>query len=252
MTFSYNVVLALFLLAPGFAAFAGLFFSSRQQGSLHSAPPPPNSILTIAFVTLAALLLHGLWASVLFLQEFAGASLRLIPLPFDPNVYVTLLTAGRAGSDGVLSGGAIAAVLLTLLLLSAIGYVATASFITSAWAERHLGSYLYGWAADVIRQVKQPGYIHVATAFVLTSIDGEDTAFGYEGMLQNMTLSSDKEITSITLAQVTAFYVKLEAGQFKRRALPRTSGIPTLYIPKEQIRNVSFTVFAVPADEASA
>lgn len=254
MTFSYNLVLALFLLAPGFAAFAGLFFSSQRERNLHPAPPAPTSVLTLALVTLAALLLHGVWATILFVQDLLTEQAGGLSVPFNPNAYAALAATGHETAAAEISGGDIAAILLHLLFLSAAGYLLAIWAVTSRWAEVHISPFLYGWAAEVVRQVKEPGYVHLVTAFVLTSIDGEETAFGYEGLLQNMTLSSDKEITSITLTQVTAFFVELKAGEFKRRALPNTSGIPNLYIPKDQIRNVSFTVFraAIEAGEVSS
>ncbi|MGH1558054.1 hypothetical protein ACRAWD_10215 [Caulobacter segnis] len=57
MTFSYNLVLALFLLAPGFAFVAGVYATGRS--AIHEAsPPPPNSIMALAMVTGASLVAH--------------------------------------------------------------------------------------------------------------------------------------------------------------------------------------------------
>lgn len=253
MTFSYNLVLALFLLAPGFAAFAGLFFSSHNERRVHPAPPSPTSVLTLALVSLAALGLHAIWAAVLFVQDlWVGAGFPHFNLPFEPNIYADLLNAGQGDAAAGLGGGEIAAILLTLVGLSLAGYFATSGFIKSTWGSEVTRPFLYGWAADLVEQIndeKEPGYVRLVTAFVLTTIEGEGAVFGYEGLLQNLTLTPEKSITSVTLSQVTAFYVKLAPGHFKRVVLPRTKGIPDLFLPKEQIRNVSFTVFRVPEEE---
>jgi len=254
LTFSYNLVLALFLLAPGFAAFAGLFYSSHQQRHIHPAPPAPTSVLTLALVTLAALALHGAWATILFLQDLWAAQFQTIAVPFEPNIYVDLLRAGQSAKSGApINGGEIAALLATLIGLSLAGYGLTVAVVSSKWTEARVRPLLYGWADDLVRQIneEEEGYVRLVTAFVLTSIEHEGSMFGYEGLLQNLSLTPDKELRSISLTQVTAFYVKLEPGRFKRIVLPRTKGIPDLYIPKDQIRNVSFTVFRVrDADEA--
>lgn len=253
MTFSYNLVLALFLLAPGFSAFAGLFFSSHKEKRVHPAPPSPTSVLTLALVSLAALALHAIWAVVLFGQDlWVGAGLPHFIVPFEPNIYADLLNAGHDDEEARLAGGEIAAILLTLAGLSLAGYFTTTAVILSAWGNALTRPFLYGWAANLVEQINgetEPGYVRLVTAFVLTTIEGDGAVFGYEGLLQNLTLTPEKSITSVTLSQVTAFYVKPAPGHFKRIVLPRTKGIPDLFLPKEQIRNVSFTVFRVPEEE---
>lgn len=244
MTFSYNLVLALFLLAPGFAAFAGLFHSSHQVRHIHPAPPAPNSILILALVTLSALGLHAVWAGLMVVQDLWANCVGYIPVPFEPNAYLVVLETGHALQAGdTLGGASVAVVLLTLAGLSVGGYVLTV-WIVRAF-EPALRPYLYGWAADLVGQLnaEEPGYLRMVTAFVLTDIAHEDAMFGYEGLLSNMTLGPDKEVSSISLEKVSAFYVVLKADQFKRVLLPRPKAIPNLYLAKEQIRNVSFTVY---------
>lgn len=253
LTFSYGLVLALFLLAPGFAAYAGVFFTTQRDGRLHPAPPAPGSILTLALVTLSALALHGAWAGLLALQEWwVRDGCFVLTVPFEPNLYVDLLRTGQsAPANAPAVGGAdIAAALASLILLSVLGYVFTARIVTSSFADRNLRGFLYGWAGDLVDQIQvnEPGHVRLVTAFVLTKTDHEGVAFGYEGLLRNMTLTSEKEISSISLSEVTAFYVKLEAGRFKRVVLPRTAGIPNLYMEKGEIRNVAFQIFRVPIE----
>lgn len=72
MTFSYNLVLALFLLAPGFAFVAGVYATGRS--AIHEAsPPPPNSIMALARVTGGSLVAHT-FAAILFMLGHALSS----------------------------------------------------------------------------------------------------------------------------------------------------------------------------------
>lgn len=252
MTFSYNLVLALFLMAPGFAAYAGLFFTTQRDGRLHPAPPAPNSVITLAIVTLAALFLHASWALILFLQGVWADHFCTFVVPFNPNIYADLLSAGsKTDAATPMGGGEVMVGLWSLLILSVAGYFIVAGLVTSKFAQSRLQGFLYGWAAELVEQiqVEEKGYVRFATAFILTNIEHDGHAFGYEGALLNMALNADKEITSIAMTNVTAFYVKLEAGRFKRIVLPRTAGIPNLYMEKAQIRNVSFQVFRDKAPE---
>ena len=244
MTFSYNLVLALFLLAPGFAAYTGLFFTSQKDGRLHPAPPAPGSIVTLALVTLATLLLHAAWALALCLQAaWVKAGWWHLTVDYDPNIYVDLLAAGKPGFT--LNGWGIFSFLASLVVLCVGGFLVTLALMSNAAVEKRLSGLLYGWAADLVGQMreKDPKYVRVATAFVLTTIEHEGAMFGYEGMLQNMALNPDKEIISISLKDVTAFYVDMKPGEFKRTVLTKTEGIPNIYLEKSQIQNVAFSVY---------
>jgi hypothetical protein len=57
VTLSFNLILGLFLLAPGLAVFAALYHGSRL-GPVESPPPPPGSILALSIVTVGALIAH--------------------------------------------------------------------------------------------------------------------------------------------------------------------------------------------------
>jgi predicted site-specific integrase-resolvase len=53
--------------------------------------------------------------------------------------------------------------------------------MSNAAVEKRLSGLLYGWAADLVGQMreKDPKYVRVATAFVLTTIEHEGAMFGY-------------------------------------------------------------------------
>jgi hypothetical protein len=250
LTFSYNLVLALFLLAPGFAAYAGLFVTTQREQRLHPAPPAPGSVLTLALVTLSSLAIHGVWAVVLWLQSvWVAHSDFYLRVPFDPNIYADLLNGGRAcvanRPCAAIGGAEIASGLCNLLLLSALGYLVTCWLMRLNWLEPRLRGFLYGWASGLVHDIQSApaGKIRLTNAFVLTKTDHDGTAFGYEGILQNMTLNADKEIIALALTDVTAFYLKLKAGQFKRVVLPNTAGIPNIYLERSEIRNVAFQFY---------
>lgn len=252
MTLSYNLVLALFLLAPGFSAYAGLFFSTRGERRLHPAPPPPGSVLTLALIVLAALALHAGWSVVLILHDLWADRLPSLPVPFEPNAYVLIL---RLMDENVRlqppeDRWATAVVLCHLVALSLIAYFMARLTVSSVSRSPDIRRLLYGWAAELYGRMQEtdPGYVRLVTAFVLTNIEGEDGVhMGYEGVLENLALNAEKEVTSITLGQVTAFYLKAAPGRFRRVALPRPDGIPTLYLEKGSIRNIAFQVFRAPA-----
>ena len=65
-------------------------------------------------------------------------------------------------------------------------------------------------------------------------------------------MGSEMCIRDSSLSEVTAFYVEMKPDAFKRVVLPRTSGIPTLYMEKAEIRNVAFQVYQVPESLAEA
>jgi hypothetical protein len=90
VTFSFNLVLALFLLAPGFAFVMGVYYGGPRT-KLEPTPPPPNSLLALALVTSGALAAHlacaGFYAVCELIALAAKASWSLP----HPNPYVVAL-----------------------------------------------------------------------------------------------------------------------------------------------------------------
>lgn len=98
MTFSFNLVVGLFLLAPGFAVFAGVYHSSNL-GPVRSPPPPPGSILALSIVSIGALIAHFLGAVLFLVQDWGcRASKACFRVDFDPNAYSAIfnLAANKA------------------------------------------------------------------------------------------------------------------------------------------------------------
>ncbi len=103
MTFSLNLVLGLFLLAPGFAVFAGLYHASHI-GPVRSPPPPPGSILALTIVSLGALAAHFLSALVFLAQDWACQTVRhCLTTSFDPNAYTAIFDLAENKSSHSMS-----------------------------------------------------------------------------------------------------------------------------------------------------
>lgn len=252
MTFSYNLVLALFLFAPGFAAYAGFFAPVRSGQKFYAAPPAPGSITTLAIVTLSALALHAGLAIILQLQlTWAEFGLPTWKVDFEPNIYLVM-----APSKAPLSftSFGIACFFAEIILLTVIGFFAANALAGAKWGQRIWGVALYGWAAGLLAKLEEDDrdYHRWVTAFVLTTLESDGYMFGYEGTMANIYLSPDKEITSISLTNVTAFYVKLGPKSFARKSIPRDQPIPEIFLEKSQISNVAFQVYrSLKADATS-
>jgi hypothetical protein len=183
--FSYNLVLALFLLAPGFAGFAGLYLAS-QLGRVKSQPMPPGSVLALALVTVSALAAHAIAASLFWAQRAFCDAFACIHLPVDPDPYAVFLAQGRGLS---LAGDAqIALALLNLFGLTVFTFVLArlaGGWLSSLPAMRGL---LYGWLADVVpaeSRISGDGAAEVFMAYVLSDLEDGGVVVGYEGAVAN-------------------------------------------------------------------
>jgi hypothetical protein len=233
---SFNLVLALFLIAPGFGVYGGVFIPSRNS-RFYISPPAPNSILTLAVVSLGALCAHAIWASVLAVQDVACTRLPCLRLPIDPDTYSAAMAAAE-GHHGV-SQGVVALFLVTCFLLTLASFAATRLIILSGLTERFAVT-AYGWQAGLVEQTSAPG--RYVTAFVVTDMQKDGAFLGYEGLLEAMNLDTDEQIKTIVLLYCNAFL--LHIGKTVRRTpIPREGAIPRLLIEGRHIQNVAFNVF---------
>ncbi len=240
MTFSYNLVLALFLLAPGFAFVAAVYALGRS--TIHEAtPPPPNSIMALAMVTGGALLAHTS-AAIFFLacHVVAGWTGWWWPTA-DPNPYY--LAWRLTGADGLATTSAFAWILGLLTLLSAVTYGATRLVMRSPLGRSDLvGAALYGWFWQI---EKTRG----AYAYVLTQFEGDNGAVGYQGALESVTLDADKQISSLVLADAEPFSIKVDAdGKVVRTASPRADNKLRVLLIRAEIRNIVYTPIVYEGD----
>lgn len=119
MTFSLTLVLGLFLLAPGFAVFAGLYHGSRL-GPVESPPPPPGSILALSIVTVGALVAHLLGAVAFATQDAICSAGRCLAVNYDANVYEALFNL--AARKATVTGLEVVAILLTVTVLTGLSF----------------------------------------------------------------------------------------------------------------------------------
>lgn len=234
MTFSFTLVLGLFVLAPGLAAFAGVYHGSRL-GPVASPPPPPGSILALSIVTIGALLAHLLGSAIFIGQDAYCAQWACFAVGYEPNIYAALFNVALAKAQ--VSGLEVVTVLATLSLLTAAAFFATRFLITRVAGRTGVTSMLYGWLADVaVAQSDDEAVL----AYVVSDIQEDGTILGYEGVVANMTTNAEKEITSILLVSCETFYLRVTQRGVSRRKAERDSAIPQLYLDRSHIRNVAF------------
>jgi hypothetical protein len=241
VTFSYNLLLALFLLAPGFGAYFGLF-SATRQGRYQPSPPAPNSVLTLGVVVLGAMLAHAVLAVIYSALDYGVARdwWRQSPLPYMRGPYEILFSAAVAHSR--VRNADVAVFLCCGIGLTGLSGAA-ALWVRSGPLREAVGPLLYGWLGELVAAGIGPDtYVN---AFVLTDIQVDGRYLGYEGVLENLTVSADKEITAVLLKQVETFYVRLDAEAVTRVPIPRERTIPQLYLERSQIKNIAFVPYAV-------
>lgn len=234
MTFSFTLVLGLFLLAPGFAVFAAIYHGARL-GPVESPPPPPGSILALAIVTVGALAAHLSGALAFWGQDVLCERVRCLAVDHEPNVYADLFNIARAKS--AVTGAEVVAILVSLAVLTAATFALTRSVAQALAGRAGLKGVLYGWLADVaVAEAADEAVL----AYVVSDVEQDGTVVGYEGVVANLTTNADKEITSILLEGAETFYLRVSQSGVVRRKVNRTSPIPQLYLDRSRIKNVAF------------
>jgi hypothetical protein len=172
------------------------------------------------------------------------ASNACINVAFQPNVYLTIFDAGESLSDLTAMDAAWALTVTFLLTLST--YFVASSWADTSWGRARLRGLQYGWLADLVDLAEIDG--HFTTAFVVTTVQHNGMVLGYEGLLENLTVNSDKEITSLSLLDVTRFTLKVEDA---KRSDVEGKPIPRLYLHRQSVQNVAFNVFQYVDEEPS-
>jgi hypothetical protein len=220
-------------------------FRFRSRTGIGSAPPQPGSVVAISVIGFGALVVHVSWALLSAINDAwcASSASACVTVSFEPNVYKTLFAAGET----LAKLGATDAmwVLAATLLLTIGSYVVASGFEATAFGRRRLRGLQYGWLADLVELAEVEG--RFTTAFVVTTATHDGVALGYEGFLENLSVNADKEITSLTLLDVSRF--TLDIGEARRTDIDARL-IPRLYIPRSSVQNVAFNVFELD-DEVS-
>ena len=234
MTFSFTLILGLFLLAPGFAIFVGLYHGGRL-GPVESPPPPPGSILALSIVTLGALAAHLIGAIAFLAQDGLCGTGRCFNVDYDPNVYAALFNI--VDLKGRVTGLEVVAILATVGALSALSFGVARTAVSAFAGTPGLRGLLYGWLGDLVVAATEN---EAVLAYVVSDVQEDGTVVGYEGVVANITTNADKEITSILLTSCETFYLRVTKAGVARREALKSSAIEQLYLDRARIQNVAF------------
>lgn len=137
-----------------------------------------------------------------------------------------------------LTAGDAAWALVATLILTVSAFLAASMFADSEFGRSRLRGLQYGWLADLVELAEVEG--RFTTAFVVTTAHHDGIILGYEGLLENLTVNSDKEITSVSLLDVSRFTLRIDEA---KRTDVAGKPIPRLYLHRPSIQNVAFNVF---------
>ena len=105
---------------------------------------------------------------------------------------------------------------------------------------------LYGWLGPIIAQLKpEPGYIKHLIAWVVTDLELGDTAVGYEGQVETVSLTGEKQVAWITMRNCETFVLGKD-GSARRQTVERETPIPRMQIEGPHIVNLAYAVVLVP------
>lgn len=236
MTFSFNLVLALFLLAPGFAFVAGVY-SGGFKTRLETSPPPPNSIIALALVTAGALAAHVCWSALYGLGELIAGFLHLGWTWPHPNPYLDALALAAAADHA--QSLSLPWILINLAVLTGLTFLVTQGLL--GWSlNRHalVRNALYGWLAEATA-------VEGAIGYVVTNLELDGATIGYEGILDYVTLDSSKQVVSLVLSDCELFTLVAKGGLVHRVPNPRQTSLENIVLHREAIRNMAFTPLGV-------
>ncbi|MDP3406314.1 MAG: hypothetical protein Q8S03_16610 [Brevundimonas sp.] len=237
MNAGLNLLTALFLLAPGFGAFAGVYFTGLRR-PFRPAPAAPGSLLALALVTVGALLAHGLSSIPYAIQEGVCSQVHCIAVPFQPNPYVTLIDpTGVADAPGI----SLTIALLHLVVVAVLGFGLGWGGMKVASGRRSFQSFFYGWTDELTNRA--PTRYHAINAFVVTDVTHDQLSLGYEGTLLDLRQEASGKFLSATLRDVQAFVIELQATEVKRAKVPRRDPIPFMVLEAENVKNVALALY---------
>lgn len=229
-----NLLLALALLAPGFAVYMALFTSGRS--AVRAAPPAPNSVAALGVVTIGAMAVHVIGA-LLFSINDALVAMTGPLVAFEADPYRLILPRTPSSSLTPVE----ARWLLSCDLLACVGGYGLTRLIFEISALRTwVAKHLLGWAGALPPAAEATQFL---TAFVLTDVQLGETQVGYEGAIADLSLTSDKAVASILLVEVRLFHMVRQEDRIVRVEDARDVAIPHLLIEGEHINNIAFDLY---------
>jgi len=237
VSFSYTLFLALLLLAPGLAGWAGLRAGERSE-LIAQAPEKPGSTFSLFVIVFGALaghiILSGLFAAQAGWCRATGTCLRL---GFDPNVYRVIL-AGRA--SGTPSDGAFlcwfVSLLLPALIVGAGAYVASGLRLVRNMREAATFGWLKRWV-DLARPSNS-----FIIAYVVTTLEHDGAYVAYEGIVETLALDDNKAIAMLVLSRCDRFLVRITDDGVARINTDHVP-IPLIQLEAKTFVNVALEVF---------
>lgn len=233
MTFSYSLVLALFLLAPGFAVVAAIY-TAGGPNRLEATPPPPNSVMALALVTGGALAAHALAAIFFAICHLIALVLGIAWSLPDPDPYLVAMALGTASPPIAAIG--LAWILLLLVALSSGSFLLVRAILTGPLGQSEaIKAALYGWLHDLYRD-------DGAIAYVVTNLAVNNAVVGYEGAVEYVILDADRQVQTLVLADAQMFTLASpnRHGHVDRIEHPREIKLPLLTLKGSEIKNIVF------------
>lgn len=243
MSFSYTLFLALLLLAPGLAVWAGFRFGERP-GLISQAPERPGSTISLLVIVFGALIGHLLTSGAFTLQALWCSMTGLcVSVAFDPKVYREILTAGRGA--GVPTDAAFSAWFLALLLPAAL--VGAASYRASRWIwVRDLREQAtFGWLKRHIDRARPSDSFIIA--YVVTTQEHDGANVAYEGTIESIALDEQRTIVMIVLSDCDRFLVRIGEAGVQRIDLEQAT-IPLIQLAGDKLANVALEVLDLVAE----
>jgi hypothetical protein len=192
-------------------------------------------VLALSIIGFGSLAAHSLLAVATAANDlFCENSNGCFIVPFQPNIYTTLAAASEHA--GPTAGIDVAIALLEIAALSLLMYLSH-RILDRMNVVRALR---YGWLAEFVEQARPEG--RFSTAFVLTSVRNDGAHLGYEGLIENIAVNSEREITAITLLDANRFVVNVTPTDAVRTDIDRTP-IDRIFLERANILNIALTVY---------
>ena len=235
MSVSYNLLLALLLLAPGFGVYAGIYLGS-QTGRIQFPPPAPGSVFTLAIVTIGSVAAHLVGVLIFAAEErICAITSACIATHWEPNAYRVLLVASQP--NGARGPEQIAAVLMVLVVLTALAFVLAYLVTEGLTRLKTFRGLIYGWLAETAVAEDRN---EIVVAYILSDVEAEGTTVGYSGAIHNLKINADKEITTIVLSDCEVFYLRVDKRGVRQYDAAGYEVLSRLYLERARIKNINF------------
>jgi hypothetical protein len=250
MNLSLSVLATILFLTPGFAGYFGMNLAARGR-SVRRAAPAPNSLDFLVLVVLCALLAHCVALLAFAIQDLACPPGRCIAIGFDPDAYANLVRLIRHDEVAFHSSSILYELFALFILCGATCLVARAAVAMDMrrGEDSYVAGVLYGWLAPYGADAR--GGAAAVTAYVLTKLRGDGFAIGYRGIVNEINLTPDKEISSITLMVVERFALGLATfDQAGEHTTATGELLDLVHVPGREIENIVLKLISLDDAEA--